>query len=239
MSTISYNMSDIIAGAIDRLMASADVSHHRQRVAKRNPMAANIDDLADVNASLNGDGQAYARIIARHQDAIAARMWRFTRDRTMLEELVHDVFVQAYFSLRTWRARSPLRHWLNKIATRCGYRFWTKQSQQQAVPLADWDGADRSNVTSEMESQEAAYRLHKILGRLPPRDRLVITLLHIEQLSIEEIAEQTGWSKVMVKVQAWRARKKLQAILAPEFAGEIRRNGSDARGGMISSEKRS
>ena len=57
-----------------------------------------------------------------------------------------------------------------------------------------------------------AALLHVLLNELPPRDRLVLTMIHIEERSIAETAELVGWSQVMVKVQAFRARKKLKDL---------------------------
>jgi RNA polymerase sigma-70 factor (ECF subfamily) len=51
------------------------------------------------------------------------------------------------------------------------------------------------------------------LEKLSPRDRLVITLLHLEERSVAEAAEHTGWSQTMVKVQAFRARARLKKLL--------------------------
>src|SRR5262245_47301985 len=79
---------------------------------------------ADVRAAVGGDGEAYARIIRQHQGAIATRMMRFSREPGIVEELVHEVFVEAYFSLSRFRGDAPLEHWLQRIATRVGYRYW-------------------------------------------------------------------------------------------------------------------
>ncbi len=171
-------------------------------------------DRSDIKATLAGDGEAYARLIRRHQNNIAGRMWRFTRDKRQLEELVHDVFVEAYTSLKSFRGEAPFEHWLNRIATRTGYRFWKKQKLQASreVPLQDWDSLRNGN-DNEIAAVDAAELVHQLLAQLPPRDRLVLTLINLEELSVEEAAERTGWSKTMVKVQAHRARKKLRALL--------------------------
>jgi RNA polymerase sigma-70 factor (ECF subfamily) len=55
--------------------------------------------------------------------------------------------------------------------------------------------------------------LHTVLDRLSPRNRLVVTLRYLEERSVEETAELTGWTQSMVKVQAWRARKKMKKLL--------------------------
>ena len=171
-------------------------------------------DQADIQAALAGDQAAYARLVERHQDAVAKRMWRFTRDRQELEELVQDVFVQAWMSLKGYRGEAPLAHWLSRIATRVGYRFWkTRERRGRTLPLEDWDAIEAAESPDHLEAREAAEKLHALLGQLPPRDRLVLTLLYLEELSVAEAAAQAGWSKTMVKVQAFRARKKLRALL--------------------------
>ena len=169
-------------------------------------------DREDVRACLARDPEAYERIVRRHQESVAARMRRFTRDDGELEELVQEVFVEAYFSLPGFRHDAPLSHWLNRIATRTGRRFWQKQiRRRKTAPLAieDWDAAVQACDTPE----RAAELVHGLLARLPPRDRLVLTLMYIEERSVAETAALTGWSKTMVKVQAHRARNKLKALL--------------------------
>jgi RNA polymerase sigma-70 factor (ECF subfamily) len=186
-------------------------------------------DQQDVAASLRGDGRAYERLLRRHQQQIAARMWRFTRDRTDLEELVHDVFVEAYMALGGYQGRGPFAHWLNRIATRVGYRFWKRRTRQarQTVPLQDWD-APAEAARSPLETAQADRLLHELLDRLPPRDRLVLTLMYLEERSVNEVAEQVGWSVTMVKVQAHRARKKLRALLESAGLSDLFRDGESA-----------
>jgi RNA polymerase sigma-70 factor, ECF subfamily len=175
---------------------------------------ATTKDAKDVLESLNGDGYAYARLVERHQAAVASRMWRFSRDKVHHQELVHDVFVQAFLSLRTYRGKAPFQHWIVRIATNVGYRFWkdrAKDRAKQTVPLEEWDQLPLEDPDA-MDPERAADLLDAVLDRLPPRDRLVLMLRYVENLSIEETAEHTGWTQTMVKVQAWRARKKLKAL---------------------------
>lgn len=178
------------------------------------PIVCSID-WNDIQSSLNGDGQAYARLVNRYQDQIAAQMWRLSRQQSDCEQLVQDVFVEAYVSLKKYQGRAPFLHWLRKIATRVGYRYWkqqAKQRQRSSVPLQDWHRTTAA-ATNEHTAEEAASLVHSLLVRLPPRDRLVLTLMYLEGCSIAEAAELSGWSQTMVKVQAHRARKKLKKLL--------------------------
>jgi len=168
-----------------------------------------VEDWADVRASLDGDGQAYARLVDRYQGRISAYLWRFTRNRTELEELVQDVFVEAYVGLAKFAGKAPLLHWLKRIATRVGYRFWKDRGRRDRdlVLMLDADSiAAIANDTTD--ARQIAEVVHVLLAALKPRDRLVLTLAYLEDFSVKEIARLTGWSEVMVKVQLHRARQR-------------------------------
>jgi len=65
-----------------------------------------------------------------------------------------------------------------------------------------------------LPSQRLASRelVDRLLGELNPQDRLVVSLLHMEGRTIAEIRQLTGWSTPLVKVRAFRARRKLRAV---------------------------
>jgi RNA polymerase sigma-70 factor (ECF subfamily) len=176
-------------------------------------------DWADIQQTLSGDGDAFGRLVKRYQAAIGQWLWRFSRDRTVWEELSQTVFVEAYLHLGKFRGSAPFLNWLRKIATRVGYRHWqaaARQRRRGQVPLVDDPampaGTDSQRAENQAEQHDEAVILHQLLDEMPPRDRLVITLLHIEERSVAETAELIGWSQVMVKVQAFRARKKLRVL---------------------------
>ena len=192
------------------LAEPADARGKKERMPVSTPDAA---ILADVAAATDGDGEAYARIIRRYQQTIARRMTRFSRDPAVVEELVHDVFVEAYFSLGRYRGDAPLEHWLQRIATRVGYRYWTqrRKEKERAVSL---EGRLHDPAAPAGEAaNDAADEVAVLLEKLPPRDRLVLTLLYIESHTVAEVAELAGWSPAMVKVQAYRARQKLRKLM--------------------------
>lgn len=177
--------------------------------------AAEDQDRPDLRAALAGDSEAYRRLVERYQQAIAAYMWRFTRDRLQWEELVHEVFVEAYFSLASYRGDAPWLHWLRRIATRVGYRWWKQcQRRRPHVPLSPeaWQQIAAADP-SQTRAEEAAEVVQGLLAQLAPRDRLVLTLMYLEQCSVAEVAQRTGWSLTLVKVQLHRARKRLKRLL--------------------------
>ena len=176
------------------------------------------DDWLDVTASLEGDDEAYARLVSRYEQPITSLLWRFTRDPEQCEELVQQVFVDAYFSLGTYRGDAPLLHWLRRIATRTGYRFWRRQAKEPVGTGLPEDFLEQIEATDDedMDPAEAATVLQALLARLSPDDRLVLTLLYFEECGTKEIAERMGWSRAKVKTQALRARRKIKEIAERE-----------------------
>jgi len=170
--------------------------------------ADRASDQALIYACLWRDDNSYAQLVERYEAAVTGILWRFTRDRLVLEELVQDTFVEAFFSLRRFRKDAPFFPWLRTIATRVGYRYWRRRQRD----------LDREKMLSEwpplavQDSNDTEY-VYRTLERLDPKDRLVLTLQYFEGCSTKEIAERMGWTLSLVKVRAFRARNRLRALL--------------------------
>jgi len=176
----------------------------------RDSPQANGEEHADIQASLRGDDMAYARIVQRNEADIARQMWRFTHDPGEHEALVHDVFVAAYFSLPSYRAHAPFRHWLRRLATHVGYAFWRNQARQRKiVPLDVAAPLAAKNATTGDGSMPTLFDL---LARLRPESRLVLTLMYFDGLNAKEIAERMGWTHVMTRMLLSRARAQLRNL---------------------------
>lgn len=172
------------------------------------------EDREDIAESLAGNGEGFARLVRRYQDKVAAQMWRFTRDAVVLDQLVQDVFVEAYLSLKGFRGRAPFLHWLRRIATRVGFHYWKSRArmEEREETLKETN----LNLTAAPETvtpSEAANMLYQLFGKLHPADRLVLTLFYFEGCDVKEIAARSGWNRALAKVRLHRARKKLKSLL--------------------------
>lgn len=176
------------------------------------------DDWEDIVSTLAGNRCAYDRIMDRHMLQISRQMQRFSHDRGVVEELVQDTFVEAYMSLANYRRHAPFIHWLSRIATRTGYAYWRQQAKfRKHVTLEEWDEAPDPSTSEGAEvatPQQAKQLLDRLLATLGPEDRLVLMMQYLEERSIAEIAQLTGWSVPVIKMRAYRSRKKLRTVLS-------------------------
>ncbi|MCP4453210.1 MAG: RNA polymerase sigma factor [Planctomycetes bacterium] len=171
----------------------------------------NQQDQQDIEDARNGDHDAFRRLVERHEANISRLMWRFTQSEQVCEELVQEAFVEAYFSLGSYRFKAPFLFWLKTIATRVGYRLWKRQAKERKFVQIDY--VDDLEAPEQGHNDEDLSRIaNMLLEQLAPADRMVLTLLYFEKCSVREIAEHMGWNQALVKTRAYRARKKLLGI---------------------------
>jgi len=199
-------LSELVHAVVEPLLSPSE-----SRNVAAVPLAVDLEDIRQIR---DGDSEAYRRLIERYQRQIGQILWRFSRDSRIHEELVQDVFVEAYLSLDRYLGKAPFVHWLSRIATRVGYGYWkqvARQKKRENFSLQEWDQLPDDSV-ERMDPSQAAELMHRLLGKLPPRDRLVLTLRYLEECDVAETVQRTGWTKSMVKVQTWRARNKLRNL---------------------------
>jgi RNA polymerase sigma-70 factor (ECF subfamily) len=133
------------------------------------------------------------------------------------------VFVKLFARLHQYVARDdvPFHHWVARLAVRTCLDAlraerrrpewrWSDLPEAEAAWL-DFMLADAA-APPETDATSAREVVEKLLAQLSPDDRLILTLLDLEQRSVKEIAQLTGWSSTLVKVRAFRARRKLRAL---------------------------
>ena len=174
-----------------------------------------------IAAVLAGDAASFEPLIARYQPRIFATARRYARRDSEVEDVVQEIFIKAYQKLDSYRAEAPFEHWLMRLAVRTCYDFLRKHQRNRefnATDLSteetDWLETYATQPESAEEDQAGARKLvERILAQLKPADQMVIRLLEIEEKSVKEIAELTGWSETLVKVRAFRARARMRKIL--------------------------
>jgi len=176
------------------------------------------DDLVLIEAAQAGDLDAFDQIITRHQSTMTAMLHRFSANRADLEDMVQETFVRAWRALPQWRPDKPFLHWLKRIAANIGLEFCRKHQRSPfsrlVQPTDDSHPLDHiASADDVLTASDALASAQFILSHLPPDDRALLTLLHLEQMPLSDIAAHFGWSRVNAKVKAFRARQRLKTIL--------------------------
>jgi RNA polymerase sigma factor (sigma-70 family) len=177
-------------------------------------------DVADCLARVRGQDQDAARSLVEHLYPTVIRIVRANLPRRAAEEeLAQDIFVKMFQKLDQFRGDVPLEHWVSRIAvnhclnairaqkSRPEWRM-SDLSEEQAAAL-EAATADHSHDPDPSLQTGARELVDRLLEALSPEDRLLIRMLEIEDLSVDEVRQRTGWSATLIRVRAFRARQKL------------------------------
>jgi RNA polymerase sigma-70 factor (ECF subfamily) len=185
-------------------------------------MADEPFDLPGCLERVRRRDQVAARELVEHLYPLVIRIVRSHLPRRVSEEdLAQDIFLKMFTRLEQYQGAVPFPHWVSRIAvTTCIDQLraqkrrpefrWADLSENEADVLDAVMTDDRDVLPGD--ALAARELVHKLLDQLKPDDRLVIQLLDLEQKTIAEISALTGWNQTLVKVRAFRARRKLQKL---------------------------
>ncbi len=175
-----------------------------------------------ITAVLQGDPESFEPLVQKYSPRVFATARRYARRDREVEDIVQEVWLKAFQHLDSFRGEAPFEHWLMRLTVRTCYDFLRAHQRNRETafselsePESDWLERFGSEPDNADENAEAARQLvQRILENLSPPARLIITLLEIEERSVKEIAQLTGWSIPLVKVRAFRARAEMRKALA-------------------------
>ena len=165
-----------------------------------------------IQRTLRGDERAFGELANRHKSRVFGLASRFARNPADLEDICQEVFIQAFFKLRQFRGDSPFGHWLLRIATFKCYDYLRRRRRDGEVEILSESAGEIAGPGPAAPNADLE-RLDAALAQLSVKERLIITLLEIEDRSVQEVATLTGWSAANVKVRAFRARGILRKLL--------------------------
>ena len=201
-------------------------------------------DLELARFARAGDESAFEEIMRRYSPRVFRFASKFFRQRSLVEEAAQEVFLKAFTELGSYEGRGSMEGWLTRITTNTCLNLLRSSKRRPELTVSDltedenaWLNNNMADAASErhdasQRSSAAADLAGRVLQTLSPDDQLVLTLIDGEDASVKEVVEMTGWSASKVKVQAFRARRRMreavEKLLAPNARG--RSKSMQARG---------
>lgn len=197
----------------------------------------NYEELSDLELSTRaseGDENAFAEIVRRYSPRVFRFAARFFRRRSVIEEIAQDVFLRIFTQLKSYEGRGSFEGWLTRITVNTCINTLRGSKRETELTISalsddetDWlekrmsDAAAVQHQSSE-EKLIAADLVNRVLETMSADDRIVLTMIDGEGHSIRDVAEMTGWTEAKVKIQAFRARRRMR-----EAVEKLLRKGQD------------
>lgn len=186
-------------------------------------------DRALVEAVLENRPGAFERLVRDYQGLCWHVIQRMVRHPEDTRELCQEAFLRVHRYLHQYRADSPLKSWIGQVA----YSVAKRHLERKRIPLVelhadggagDEDGpslldniGDGFDLAGAHADADAERELHAAIERLPPLQRTILTLYHLEELPIGEIAAITGLAEGTIKSHLFRSRNRLRELLSPRM----------------------
>lgn len=177
-------------------------------------------DLPGCLTRVRAGDQAASRNLVDHLYPLVIRIVRSHLPRRSAEEdLAQEIFIKMFNRMHQYQGSVPFPHWVSRIAVTTCIDQLRAQKRRPEYRMADFtedearilenagDSTDRPDPVDALAAREL---VGKLLDTLSPKDRAILTLLDLERRTLAEIAALTGWNTTLIKVRAFRARRKLQ-----------------------------
>lgn len=177
-------------------------------------------DRALVAAVLAREAGAFERLVRQYQGLCWHVVQRMVRHPEDARDLCQEVFLRVHQCLHQYRGESALKSWIGQVAYSMAKRHLERKRIAIAEPAADEDGGsvldsvgDAFDLEAATSDAERAVHLRAAMDALPPLQRTVLTLYHLDEAPIAEIAVITGLSEGTIKSHLFRSRQRLRACL--------------------------
>jgi RNA polymerase sigma-70 factor (ECF subfamily) len=172
-----------------------------------------------VRLCQNGTESAFEELVRHHQQRMLALVGGILRHSGDVEDVVQQVFMKAYVSIKRFDQRAAFSTWLYKIAVNECWDYLRKRKVRPLVYESDLSEEQVSRLdslaTSDRRSESPDDRtvttelLQKLLEKLPEQDRQLLILKEVEGFSVQELAEILNLNVNTVKVRLFRARGRI------------------------------
>lgn len=172
--------------------------------------ALELDELA-ARAAL-GDRAAFERIYNLLVDDLYSYIRGQTRNETVAEDLVANVFLKAWRSAKGYRPSShTFRRWIFTIARNEVRDYW--RASQRTLPMVEFDISDERQPEPESDPAEVRRLVQQALATLTEEQRQVVVLRYFSNKSHEDIAAILGKREGAVRAQLMRALRQMRKVM--------------------------
>lgn len=174
-------------------------------------MSASADETCDavlLAAHVRGDPDAFAELVARHQDRLWAVAVRTLGDPEDAADALQDAYISAFRRAETFRGDAKVSTWLHRIVINACLDRVRYQERRRTSPL----GPDDS-VTEPDDGVEIRDAVADALSHINPDQRAALILVDMQGYSVAEAAAMLGCAPGTVKSRCARGRARLAPLL--------------------------
>lgn len=125
-------------------------------------------------------------------------------------DLCQDVLIKIHKARHSYDPKKPLKAWVNTITSRTLIDHWRKTKKATFVDIHKIDQPSKqASLVDQVSNKQGVSFVQTKINSMKPIDQEIVSLYAHDGKSMDEIAKQTGISKIAVKMRLFRIRKSL------------------------------
>jgi RNA polymerase sigma-70 factor (ECF subfamily) len=169
-----------------------------------------------LNRCRTGDKEAFRVVVQQYQRMLFCLAARLLCNEDDAKDVVQETFIKVWLNLSHYDDRQNFRTWIYTIATRLcidrlRQRSWEAPMPDEEEYFAQYVAEDKTDLP--LENHQLLSILHTLVAKLSNKQRIVFTLIYLENLSTEEVTRLTGLDAAKIKSNLYVARRTIQEQL--------------------------
>ena len=177
-----------------------------------------MDDIY-IQKVLDGNHDAFRFLIKKYKDLSYSYAMSIVKDEHIAQEVLQTSFIKAFTKLHTYKGNSKFSTWLYRIVVNEAFKVLNKRKKDFVVyeePAVNSE-ATTDDMISKADLDYQKYYINNALKKLGAKESLALRLFYLEEHTISEIMDITGWNTANIKVLLHRGRNNMKKILTTTY----------------------
>lgn len=177
----------------------------------------NYTDEALAQEIINSrDTTAFGILYDRYEKMVYNKCYQFVSNREEAKDLAHDVFLQVFVKINTFKGTAKFSSWLYSVCYNFCINYINRNKEKkissQSNDIDEEYSLSQDEVSDETLLELKAEKLQKALVLIPPEDKMILQMKYQDDISIKELQQVLEISESAVKMRLARAKEKLITI---------------------------
>jgi RNA polymerase sigma-70 factor (ECF subfamily) len=185
---------------------------------------SSLEDQDLVRRCQSGDDAAFEKLVKKYQQILFHLIHHNVGRHGDIEDIAQKIFSKVYFSLPKFDSNRPFFPWIYRITINQCYDEMRRARRRRSLTFSDLNLQDSDHIENLIRQEEIAQApveereelhdlLHKMLDRLPEKQRNALVLRDLEDVPYDRMAELLNCSEQAARLKVFRARTRLRDMM--------------------------
>lgn len=173
-----------------------------------------LDEHDIIDGIINSNRDSFKTLVDTYQSIVLNTCNSFLHDPHLAEDLTQEVFIEVYLSIQKFKKDARLSTWIYRIAVNKSLNYIRDHKKQQIIKSMEsmlrFNNTDKLEEDAKETHEEQLKLMYESIDSLPKKQKTVITLCKLENLTYKEVAEIMEVPITTIEGLMHRAKKNLR-----------------------------